>query len=465
MSISSISRSNVLSYDVLLMIFQQLDGEDLVNCEAVCRQWRDVLLAGTPWRRLFHRKVNYSHLWRKEQKKLEKNQVTLRTDKYRDVCRNLLQVKRNWCTGRFEKSVYSLDEQGVNHGWLWNMTINDDYVAWEVLDYDHAEVSTGFFWDNESNEITKFPSVKKHQCFNEMEVRFAYSTKSGTPDTIIVRDPKNQWTVHVGDAEENGHGNSACRNMFFGSQLLVKITYLYNGTERMRMWKVGNSPTLIHDRTLEVHDLRIVKVDEQFIVAKVNERLSHFWVNGRILYFFSTETLDEFTSLSVNNIECAYDRGLLFQSLGKRIRVLDVATGTHFNDVRLPLTPCILLVDKWASSNSNVMAIGWLNKKNSETWSHVSVYNLEAVKKPNSDPGSHLLYTLQFQYNIHSLVMDETRIALIGSNYTSKLTTGTKQSMTVLNFANFNFAERKSFDLKKNPEDNEDFKMKIIFDP
>ena len=72
MSILSISRSNVLSYDVLLMIFQQLDGEDLVNCEAVCRQWRDVLLAGTPWRRLFHRKVNYSHLWRKEQKKLER---------------------------------------------------------------------------------------------------------------------------------------------------------------------------------------------------------------------------------------------------------------------------------------------------------------------------------------------------------------------------------------------------------
>ena len=71
MSVSSINQSNQLGVDVLQMIFQQLDGEDLVNCEAVCRQWHDILLAGTPWRRLFHRKINYSPSWRKEQKKLE----------------------------------------------------------------------------------------------------------------------------------------------------------------------------------------------------------------------------------------------------------------------------------------------------------------------------------------------------------------------------------------------------------
>jgi hypothetical protein len=80
MSVSSISQSNVLGDDVLQMIFQQLDGKDLVKCEVVCRQWRDVLLSGTPWRRLFHRKIKCSHLWRKEQKKLEKNQRTLPTE-------------------------------------------------------------------------------------------------------------------------------------------------------------------------------------------------------------------------------------------------------------------------------------------------------------------------------------------------------------------------------------------------
>ena len=154
MSISSLSQSNVLIDDVLLIIFQQLDGEDLVNCEAVCRQWRDVLLAGTPWKNFFHRKLNYSHLWRKEQKKLENNQQTLQTWQYRDVCRNLRQVERNfkynWCTGRFEKSVYSLNEILYDFGWLWNMTISDDYVVWHVFNDDDDDINVKnigyFFW-------------------------------------------------------------------------------------------------------------------------------------------------------------------------------------------------------------------------------------------------------------------------------------------------------------------------------
>ena len=59
---------------------------------------------------------------------------------------------------------------------------------------------------------------------------------------------------------------------------------------------------------------------------------------------------------------------------------------------------------------------------------------------------------------IHSFVMNETRIALSGEDYKNN------RSVTVLNFANFGFAERKSTTVKENPEDNENFKMKIIYD-
>ena len=38
----------------------------------------------------------------------------------------------------------------------------------------------------------------------------------------------------------------------------------------------------------------------------------------------------------------------------------------------------------------------------------------------------------------------------------------TPWSCVYLPFAKFNFAEQKSSDLKKNPEDNEDFKIKTI---
>ena len=86
----------------------------------------------------------------------------------------------------------------------------------------------------------------------------------------------------------------------------------------------------------------------------------------------------------------------------------------------------------------------------------MSVYDLEAVKKTNSDPGSHLLYTLQFQFDIHSFVMNESEIAFSGSKSTLDW------YVTVLKFANFSFAEQKPSDLKENPQDNKDSKEKIV---
>jgi hypothetical protein len=114
----------------------------------------------------------------------------------------------------------------------------------------------------------------------------------------------------------------------------------------------------------------------------------------------------------------------------------------------------------WASSNSNVVVIGWRywNKKQQKL-SCLSVYDLEAVKKPNSDPGSHLLYTLLFETSIECFEMNERQIAFKGRDHKCK------RSVTVLNFGNFNFVERKSSALKENPKDYEDFKMKIIYDP
>ena len=476
MSIASISQSNVLSDDVLLMIFQQLEGKDLVKCEALCRRWRSVLLAGTPWRRFFHRKVTLSHLWRKEQEILERNQQTLQTGQYRDVCRNLLQVERNWCTGRFEKTVYSSDEIGGDHGWLRNMTISDDYVAWNAFDYSEngAHRSGCFFLDKESNEITKFPPVLGYQTLNEMEVRFANSTES----EVIVRDPKNQWTVNVGDAEENGYGY---RQITFGSGRLVEYTRSQNGgTERLRIWKMRNQPTLLHERTFKDRNLEIYKVDEQFIVAKCKNCVDY---RSEVLYFFSTETLELLIKLDMDHCIWEYDRGLFFQRdrFNAIVRILDVTTGTVFNDVHMNFRKDTMW--SWVCSNSNVVVIGW-KYQNKKMSSYLSVYDLEAVKKPNSDPGTHLLYTLQFKLDIHIFVMSETEIAINGEDYLHK------KSVTILKFANFAFDERKTHGmlvntsksgkapgfikkiknkrgrnsgLKQNPETNGNVKMKIIY--
>jgi len=101
-----------------------------------------------------------------------------------------------------------------------------------------------------------------------------------------------------------------------------------------------NLPTLIHDRFCEDRFLEIWTVDERFIVAidmvNVTGGTTRYW-DAQRLYFISTETLEEVRTLTVMNREWEYDRGLLFQFRDNGIvRVMDIATGTHFNDVHLP---------------------------------------------------------------------------------------------------------------------------------
>ncbi len=235
---------------------------------------------------------------------------------------------------------------------------------------------------------------------------------------------------------------------------------------------------MLRTRIFENRDWTILKVDERFTVA--NE-FHH--KKAKTLFFISTENLQEFTSLSAMNYECyLYERSCMFRSANGRlmnfdclyaqsllfqyrgngiVRILDVATGTYLHDVRIPFRSMdkrqIKLLDTWASSNSKVMVVGWkYSKDRFRRVSHLSVYDLEAVKNPNSDPGSHLLYTLQFQFDIHSFVMNENEIAFSGEDDTWDW------CVTLLKFANVSFAGRKSYDLELNPEANGDYNEEIV---
>ena len=449
MSNSGSNQSNLLGVDDLQIIFQNLEGADLVNCEAVCRQWRDILLGGTPWRRLFHRNKEKLPLWRRTQKKLVSNKLTLRTEQYRDVCRKILLVYQNWRMGHFTKLIYPTAQNSA-----FNLTMSDDYVAWGFVRIENEERRRGCaFLDTDSMEIIEIPLLSGYKVLNEMAVLWANSTRS----VVEIRDPKNNWTVNVMNEDENVF--HFCQ-MSFGSKLLVQYYRLDCDRERMRIWKLGNPSILLHDRTCEDRNFEILKVDKQFIVARTYYHLKPM---VDILYFISTETVDVFTSLSVlHNCEYEYNRGLLFQYRGGGIvRILDLISGTYFNDVKLPLRKedkqFVESLYTWASTNSNVMVIGWkyVNKKTLETLHQFSVYDLEAVKKRNSNPGRLLLYTLQFQFDIDSFVMDDSRIAFNGNG-------GNCNRFVIL--LNFDFVERESSDLKDNPEANEVIKVKIIYD-
>jgi hypothetical protein len=448
-----------------------LDGEDLVNSEAMFRLWRDVVQAGTPCKILFHRQIGNLPLWRNVQKKLESNQLTLRTGQYRGVCKDTPQVQLNWRTGNFKKFTYPVTKftSEVNRPDSFKLTIGDDCVAWNCSPSVKPKTNDGCaFLDTESMEITEIPLYCMHEIVNGMLVRRGFSH---TGSTVSIWNPKFNWTIKE---KENDFG-SICS----GSGLLVYESHSRDRGQRIEVWKMGNPPTLLRTRTFEDRQWKILKVDERFIVA------SESCYKPQTLFFISTETLQEFTSLKAMNYECylhegewgetspvsrklvsfdcQYDQGLLFQYQGDGlVRILDVATGSNVNNVRIPFqsedTKFIQLLDTWVSSNSKVMVIGWkyLKDRNSRV-SHLSVYDLEAVKKPNSDPGSHLLYTLQFQCDIHSFVMNENEIVFRAFSGKDGY-----WYVKVLKFANFSVAERKSSDLKEKPEDVGDSNEEIV---
>jgi hypothetical protein len=332
--------------------------------------------------------------------------------------------------------------------------ISDDYVAWDFYREENGKDSHNCaFLDTESMEIKEVIVSGLIQLNEEATI---WTNK----DKLEIVDPKNRWVVNAYDglAEEFWEFNAE-----FGNKLLVTTcsegTY-WDRRSRMRIWKMGNPPVLLLDETLTLASWRVVKVDERFIVCIIDV----YGCNRPTLWFISTETFEDFGAWSLRkHYKWTYDRGLLFQSPYNRkdnlIRILDVTTG-FFNDVRLPVRNetrrSVGLMNRWASSNSRFMVIGWYYSATREL-TNLSFYDLEAAKKPSSDCRCYPLYTLQFQCSVWSFVMDESLIAFYGKDEKGKTIA------TVLNFANFGFVERKTSDLEEKQE--ADGKMKIIFDP
>jgi F-box-like len=115
MSLVTYNPGNRLPDDVLLVIFDELDEEDLLRCESVCRQWRNVLLSGRPWKTLFRRQIVSSQLWRRVWQNLRVNVDKLEIVHYRGLCRaivrHLNKINRNWRTGIF-KEIEEIDPYG-----------------------------------------------------------------------------------------------------------------------------------------------------------------------------------------------------------------------------------------------------------------------------------------------------------------------------------------------------------------
>jgi hypothetical protein len=127
----NVSSGDILVDDVLLNIFEHLEGPDLINCEAVCQRWRNVLQSESCWRVLFQRQT--SLLWRRIGSML----VEKKPGKYRNVCRAIVQylqeVNCNLRAGNIKKTVHPINFPTKNFDYLMENCVGmaDDYFAFE----------------------------------------------------------------------------------------------------------------------------------------------------------------------------------------------------------------------------------------------------------------------------------------------------------------------------------------------
>ena len=178
---------------VLLVIFDQLDYQDLLRCEAVCRQWRNVLLSGTPWRRLFHRKIISSEQWRDIVRILGVDVKKLETVHYRSLCRGIhreeKQTDRNWRTGNFKKTCVTTLLENISNATIWD----DCIVLYSQNKSSGVNEMTFGFFHQKSLEVTSSIEIPNGSfAVTNTEIVVGWDTKN-----IKILDTNGQLISHV----------------------------------------------------------------------------------------------------------------------------------------------------------------------------------------------------------------------------------------------------------------------------
>jgi hypothetical protein len=339
-----------------------------------------------------------------------------------------------------------------------NLSIIGDYVAWDFSRLEmnkimgRTERCIGcIFLNLETTTVHNIRSVYKFQALNASGYSYT-STDNTEYVTFAIHEPSGSFEIAIWAEDEVQH-------VYRPTSSRGKLVFCYSTStdrERLRVWQmdrrqehpseIEEKPTLIHDRSRESGDLRIEGADENFIMTVGRSDRSEF----RTLYLTShfTDALIDVRALTVWKCqEFRYDRGLLFQNRGLSIvRILDVASGVHLNDVRLPLEreadrSLVSMLRVWASSNENVIVIGWhyVSLKTQSVQSILSVYSREAVVQQQHQPHHSISFCVYPIYNlrlatdmdIEDFEMDETRIAVIGVKRCRK---NGKRIVSVLHF-------------------------------
>jgi F-box-like len=373
--------------DVLLMIFQHLDGQDLLRCEAVCRQWRQVMLTGTPWRRWLIQRSRCPEL-RPFWQKMKLDMSKLRLQDYRAICRDIVppllhyHLDYNWRHGKYEPSSLTFNV-------IDDVLTNGSYVY----------RSTG-----ESRQVITLDKRWRVRAINRIEIQ-GNLLQFYQNIAVIVRDKRIQL-VDCNDrhviSELSVECYSSIINCRFNGQLLA---VRFDGDNLLRVWRVADdykTITLISKPKIICEHL--LEMDDKYIVA------SETFVPGRGIRFICTKTLEIEHTFFVGWEEIAYERGLLFIFAKQVIQTWNVAAGRSLQDLHIPHgyatygEPAARI-----KANSKFLVVLF---EDYFCCQHLllCVYDLEALKTGNCSADRLLIHTMRVPYPVHVVSVDETHI-------------------------------------------------------
>ena len=183
---------------VLFGIFDYLDDQDLLRCETVCRQWREVLLSEKSWRKLFHRKIVSSPQWRQVWRNFVHDENKLQTAHYRSLCtaiiQELKQVDRNWRTGNCRKSSRKVDS--ISNAQV--LTVSDHIALQDFQDFQDRRSKIKFLhrWNLKLKSLIDVP--QGWSGVTHAEIAVLWDEKN-----ITILDSDGQLITEVPELDED----------------------------------------------------------------------------------------------------------------------------------------------------------------------------------------------------------------------------------------------------------------------
>jgi hypothetical protein len=264
--------------------------------------------------------------------------------------------------------------------------VGEDYIGYVKDD------STWVIFDENMERIPESLS------FREMNDKNHQLQISKTTHISVIRKKIQLIDSPTGEVIHEVELENEMLDVFFNCNRLVFVSEVAEHEHLLSVWTTDNPLRLTHIKDVTIGDFNgSLRVDDKFIAVKTSSQEN---TRNRTFNFIPMKTFQVETSVSSSSCCFKYDNGYLFLLNKGLVRILDVASGTFLQDIRMepPLMPGCPEI----CANSNYVVIACSAK--------LHVYDLKCLKETDTVPSHLLLTTIELERPLTWVHMNETRL-------------------------------------------------------